>query len=163
MIRPQPRLCHGWQRRLGDQEGGRQVAGERSLPGGQVHGLYRAGLEYRDSGGDHAGVVDHDVQPPPSIQRSRYQPGRAVGVSEIPGDPGRVEASAAQFADPVLDPGRGGADHHGGAEFGEQPGGGETDAVGTTRPGDHRHPAGQVKRRWNGHCPILTRLDPQIP
>ena len=29
-----------------------------------------------------------------------------------------------------LDPGRGGADHDGGAEFGEQPGGGDTDTVG---------------------------------
>ena len=54
-----------------------------------------------------------------------------------------------------VDPGRGGADHHGGTEFGEQPGGGETDAAGTARPGDHRHPAGQVERRWDGHCPIL--------
>ena len=44
-----------------------------------------------------------------------------------------------------LDPGRGGADQHGGTEFGEQPGGGETDAVGTTCPGDHSHPAGQVR------------------
>jgi len=27
-------------------------------------------------------------------------------------------------------------DHHGGTEFGEQPGGGETDAIGAARAGD---------------------------
>ena len=63
----------------------------------------------------------------------------------------------------VLDPGRGGADHHGGADVGEQPGGGETDAVGAARPGDHRHPAGQVKRRWDGHGLILVGLDARSP
>jgi hypothetical protein len=73
--------------------------------------------------------------------------------------PTASKASAAQFADPVVDPGGGGADHHGGAEVGEQPGGGEADAVGAARAGDHRHPAGQVKRRWDGHCPILMGPD----
>jgi len=68
------------------------------------------------------------------IQRRRDKPGRGGGVGEIPGEADRVEASAAQFADPVVDPGGGDADHHGGAEVGEQPGGGEADAVGAARP-----------------------------
>ena len=96
------------------------------------------------------------------IQRRRDKPGRSGGVGEIPGEADRVKASAAQFADHVVDPGSGGADHHGGAEVGEQPGGGEADAVGAARAGDHRHPAGQVKRRWDGHCPILMGARCQV-
>src|ERR1700729_3517899 len=42
-------------------------------------------------------------------------------------------------------------------------GGVETDAVGAARPGDPRHPAGQVKRRWDGHCPILVGPDARSP
>src|SRR5580693_2315976 len=71
----------------------------------------------------------------------------------IAGDARRIETSAAQLAGPVQNPGGGSADHHGGPELSEQPGGSETDAVGTARPGDHRHPPGQVERGWDGHCP----------
>ena len=86
--------------------------------------------------GDHARVVDADVEPVGDAERSRYDPVGRAGLHQVGHDADGGVAEGGELGGAFVHAVGGGAEHHGGAVGGERLRCHETDALVVARAGD---------------------------